>query len=223
MAAPEKLQTRCGTLEYAVSGQGRPAIVLFNGAGMTLAGWRALHPRIESLGTVVAWNRFGIDGSDPPDRIQSGARVVASVRELLRYAGIDAPYVLVGHSLGASYADLFARLHPGETAGVLMLAPADPGHVLALDEASIERSLGKEQQRPVDAFRENQHAEVEAIGCLTEEIANAGPLPDVPLAVIEGEGGHFPQLVEPALVLDALERIVRRSRRSISASHVLPP
>jgi pimeloyl-ACP methyl ester carboxylesterase len=30
--------------------------------------------------------------------------------------------------------------------------------------------------------------------------------------VIARRGGHFPQLVEPQLVLDALQRLVRRSR-----------
>lgn len=35
----------------------------------------------------------------------------AALRELLGYAGLQPPYVLVGHSLGGLYASLFARLH----------------------------------------------------------------------------------------------------------------
>jgi pimeloyl-ACP methyl ester carboxylesterase len=126
----------------------------------------------------------------------------------------------VGHSLGALYADLFARLHTREVAGVVKLAPADPRHVPALDEESIARSLGKMQPQPEQAFRENLRAEVAAIGHLAEEIANAGAFPDVPLVVVEGQGGHFPQLNEPGQVLDAIERVVRRSRRGTSTSRV---
>jgi len=218
MIEARKLQTRSGTLEFIVSGRGRPVIVLFNGAGMTLDGWRALYPRIESLGAVVAWNRFGVEGSAPPQRMQSGAVVVASVRELLRYIGIEPPYVLVGHSMGALYAELFARLHPDEVSGVLMLAPADPDRVATLDEESIERSLSKVQQRPAGDFRENLIAEVDAVACLAEEIANAGAFPDVPRSTLDGEGGHFPQLAQPELVLGELERVIKRSRQAASSS-----
>jgi pimeloyl-ACP methyl ester carboxylesterase len=218
-----RLQTRSGALEYVVSGAGRPAIVLFNGAGMTLDGWRALHPRMESLGTVVEWNRFGIEGSDSPGRIQSGAVVIASVRELLHYAGIDPPWLLVGHSVGALYADLFARMHPDEVGAVLKVAPADLERVPRMNEDSIARSLGKVQQLPARAFRQNLHAELVAVARIAQEIEGAGAFPhDVPVAIVESARGHFPQLTEPDAVLDALERLVRRSRRSASASRGQP-
>ncbi|HUR90952.1 MAG TPA: alpha/beta hydrolase [Ramlibacter sp.] len=256
-----KLQTRCGTLEYVVSGAGRPAIVLFNGAGMTLAGWRALYPRIEQFGAVVAWNRFGIEGSDAPDRIQSGAVVIASVRELLHYAGIEPPYVLVGHSLGGLYANLFARLHPDEVGGVLMLEATHPRdhEVLQMDETHLVRALRKVLALPDWLFRENLHSEVEAVGHVVIEVDSAGDFPDVPVTVITGgmlppkwimdeaalearlshqhalahlskqgehviaaRSGHFPQLTEPDVVLEALARLVKRSRRAISTSLVQP-
>jgi pimeloyl-ACP methyl ester carboxylesterase len=217
-----KLQTRCGTLECSVGGEGSPAIVLFNGAGMTLDGWRALYPAIEDLGTVVAWNRFGIEGSDPPERVQSGAVVVASVRELLKYAAVEPPYVLVGHSLGALYAEMFARLHPGETAGVMMIAPADPARVEAMDLRQLTRALGKVQSPPEEAFRDNLHAEVEAVRLLSRELEGAGPFPDVPIALVQGQGGHFPQLTQPQRVLDELAALVRRARQACAASLSLP-
>jgi len=66
------LQTRSGRLGYTVSGQGSPTILLFNGAGVGLEGWQPLYPAIESLGTVFAWNRFGMQGSDAPPPRQTG-------------------------------------------------------------------------------------------------------------------------------------------------------
>ena len=249
LPAPGKLQTRCGLLEYVISGEGRPGIVLFNGAGVTLDGWRALYPRIEQLGTVLAWNRFGLPGSDAPDRVQSGALAVASVRELLGYAGVERPYLLVGHSLGGLYANLFARLHPSEVAGVLMLEATHPRdhEVLRMDEGHLARSLQKVLQLPDWLFRENLRSEVEAVGHVVREVDGAGPFPDVPITVITGgmpppkwimppealearlahqrelarlsrrsehvlaqKSGHFPQISEPELVLDALERLAAR-------------
>ncbi|MES3001913.1 MAG: alpha/beta hydrolase, partial [Pseudomonadota bacterium] len=80
LPASGRLQTRCGILEYSVSGAGTPVIVLFNGAGIGLDGWRALHPAIDELGTVFAWNRYGMAGSDEPHFELTGGVVVASLR-----------------------------------------------------------------------------------------------------------------------------------------------
>ena len=138
MKAPQRLRrpgplpplqshpTGAGRLTYILSGEGTPAVLLFNGAGVTLQGWRGLYPGIERLATVFAWNRPGLQGSDGPRRPPTGRVVVAALRELLHAAGVAPPYVLVGHSLGGLYANLFARLHPRDTAGVLLLEATHP-------------------------------------------------------------------------------------------------
>lgn len=195
-----RLQTRSGTLEYIVSGRGRPAIVLFNGAGVTLDGWRALYPGVEAMGTVFAWNRFGVKRSDAPRLPQSGAVVVASLRELLAYAAVEPPFVLVGHSLGGLFANLFARLHPKEVASVLFLEathPRDP-EVLKQHEGQLTRALSRLLALPPWRFRENLHAEIEWVGQTVREIEAAGPFPPVPVSVLTG-GIHPPKwLVSPA-------------------------
>jgi pimeloyl-ACP methyl ester carboxylesterase len=200
----QRLQTRCGALEYVRSGMAEPAIVLFNGAGVALDGWRALYPSIEALGTVLAWNRFGMEGSDTLERVQSGALVVASVRELLTYAGVNPPYILAGHSLGGLYANLFARLHPGEVAGVVFIESTHPRdyEVLQMDEAHLAKSLRKVLSLPDWVFRDNLHAEVEAVGHLVTELENAGAFPDVPVAVVTG-GMPPPKWIMPAEALEA--------------------
>jgi pimeloyl-ACP methyl ester carboxylesterase len=249
LPAGQKLQTSSGALEYIVSGSGQPTIVLLNGAGMTLDGWRALYPAIEQLGTVFAWNRFGVKGSDAPRLAQTGAVVVASLRELLGYAGLKPPYVLVGHSLGGLYANLFARLYPQETAAVLFVEATHPRdrEVLQQHETQLTRALGKVFSLPQWLFRANLHAEIEWVAETVDEVAAAGPFPPVPVAVVTGgtnppkwlmspaalqarrahqqelprlsplgeqviaaRSGHFPQLTEPGLVLDALRGLVSR-------------
>src|SRR5688572_20661873 len=115
----QRLQTRAGRLAYAMSGQGPLTVLLFSGAGVPLDNWRALYPGIERLGRVLAWNRLGLEGSDAPDAAQSGVAVLAALQQLLGYAGLAPPYLLVGHSLGGLYANLFARVYPQQVAGVL--------------------------------------------------------------------------------------------------------
>jgi pimeloyl-ACP methyl ester carboxylesterase len=246
----KKLQTRAGALEYIVSGEGAPTIVLLNGAGVTLDGWRGLYPAVERLGTVFAWNRFGVKGSDDPRLAQTGAVVIASLRELLAYAGLKAPYVLVGHSLGGLYANLFARLYPNEVAGVLFLEATHPRdrEVLQSHETHLGRALSKVLSLPQWLFRDNLHSEIDAISHTVEEVTSAGPFPPVPVTVVTGgsdppkwlmslpalearrqhqrdlarlsprgehvvaaKSGHFPQLSEPQVVIEALRRLIERA------------
>jgi pimeloyl-ACP methyl ester carboxylesterase len=195
----QRLQTRAGTLEYVVSGAGVPAIVLLNGAGMTLEGWRALYPDIERLGTVFAWNRFGVKDSDLPRLAQTGAVVVASLRELLRYAGLAPPYVLVAHSIGGLYANLFARLHPSEVAGVLFIEATHPRDQEMLQEhkTRLGRTLEKVLSLPQRLFRANLHSEIDAVPQTVDEIAAAGPFPPVPVCVVTGGAAPPKWLMAP--------------------------
>lgn len=201
LPAIQALQTRSGRLTYIVSGEGHPAIVLFNGAGVSLEGWRPLYPAIEQLGTVFAWNRFGMQGSDAPGDRQSGAVVIASLRELLGYAGLQPPYVLVAHSLGGLFANLFARLYPQEVAGVLLLEANHPGDKEALKghEDQLVRSLGKLMELPELFLRANVETELASVDDTVQEIASAGEFPAVPLRVITGGLTPRGHAVSPAV------------------------
>lgn len=196
----QKLQTRAGALEYVVSGAGPATIVLLNGAGVTLEGWRALYPGIERLGAVFAWNRFGVKGSDAPRLAQTGAVVVASLRELLAYAGLKPPYVLVGHSLGGLYANLFTRLYPQEAAAVLFLEATHPRdrEVLQQHETQLTRALTKVFSLPQWLFKANVHSEIDAMDHTVAEIAAAGPFPAIPVAVVTGGATPPKWLMSPA-------------------------
>jgi pimeloyl-ACP methyl ester carboxylesterase len=182
------LQTRRGRLSYMLSGHGEPSIVLFSGAGVSLQGWESLYPGIEELGTVFGWNRFGMQGSDAPGERQTGAGVIAALRELLSYAGVPPPYVLVAHSLGGLFANLFARLYPHEVAGVLFLESTHPdeGALLKKNEPQLVNALGKMLTLPDVFFAPNVHAELASVEETASEIASAGDFPPVPVRVVTG-------------------------------------
>lgn len=203
LPAARRLQTRAGALQYVVSGQGQPTFVLFNGAGVTLEGWRALYPAIEKAGTVFAWNRFGTGGSSPPRLAQTGTAVIASLRELLGHAGLKPPYVLVGHSLGGLYAVLFARLYPQETSAVLLLEATHPRdkEMLKGHESQLAAVLGKLFALPQKLFRANLYSEIDHIDETVAQIQGAGAFPDVPLAVVTG-GNTPPKWLMPPAALD---------------------
>ncbi|HEX7601296.1 MAG TPA: alpha/beta hydrolase, partial [Polyangiaceae bacterium] len=64
--------------------------------------------------------------SDDTSTPRTGRVVVEELRALLREKGLAPPYVLVGHSLGGLYMQLFARTHPDEVAGLVLVDTTPP-------------------------------------------------------------------------------------------------
>lgn len=202
LPAIQALQTRRGRLSFIVSGTGSPTLLLFGGAGMSLQGWEPLYPGIERLGTVFGWNRFGLQGSDAPRARQAGTVVIGSLRELLAYAGLAPPYVLVAHSLGALFANLFARLYPREVAGAVFLEGTHPDDhaMLRQHESQLAGTLARLLTLPQVLFRRNLHAELAAVEGVAREIAAAGAFPPVPLRVVTGGLTPRSWLLSPAAI-----------------------
>jgi pimeloyl-ACP methyl ester carboxylesterase len=182
------LQTPGGRLEHVLSGQGRPHWIFFSGAGVPLEGWRWLYPELETLGTVLAWNRFGLGRSDPPPGAQTGSRVLASLRELLVQCGLGPPYVLVAHSLGALHAQLFARLYPAEVAAVALIEPSHPDDAThgRGQESRLASAIARMLPFPTEWLRGNLDAELACAADMATQVKSAGPFPCVPLLVITG-------------------------------------
>ncbi|HEY1231425.1 MAG TPA: alpha/beta fold hydrolase, partial [Ramlibacter sp.] len=173
-----------GVLEHVLSGRGPATLVLFNGSGVTLEGWTRLYPHIERFGRVLAFNRFGVGASSAPSRPQTGTTVLQTARELLHALALPPPYVLVGHSLGGLYANLFARRHSQDVAGVVLVEathPQDRG-LLQGHENHLAKVLGKLLSVPPSVFRANLHAELDWLDAAAQEVEDAGPFPSVPLA-----------------------------------------
>ncbi|WP_068618411.1 alpha/beta fold hydrolase [Paenibacillus tuaregi] len=182
-----KVQTKYGTLEYSLSGAGSPTVVLINGGSGPIEGWLRIYHDIAEMTRVVAYNRLGVGGSDKPTAPQHGRAVVSTLKELLQELHIAPPFILVGHSLGGLYANLFARLYPGQTAGVVLL---DSSHPLDLSintaQGPIIRGINK-LLGAFDAFPAHRKwNEVHYVEETAEQIAKAGAFPQVPLFVVSG-------------------------------------
>lgn len=67
---------------------------------------------------------MGVAGSDKPKENQDGINIVNTLREALTIVGFKPPFLLVGHSLGGLYANLYARLYPNEVEGIVFWNPA---------------------------------------------------------------------------------------------------
>jgi pimeloyl-ACP methyl ester carboxylesterase len=164
-----------------------------------------------------------VKGSDQPRLAQSGAVVIASLRELLAYAGMRPPYLLLAHSLGGLYANLFARLHPREVSGVLFLEATHPADQEALGsrEGQLARALAKVLFLPQWLFRANLHAEIEAFERVVVETASAGPFPPIPVAVVSGATRPPRWLMSPAALQARRAHQEELARLSPQGEHVV--
>ncbi len=89
------------------------------GAGFSFD-WGLVQPEVAKSTRVCTYDPSGTAWSDPGPAMSCPERV-NEVHKLLRAAGIDGPYVLVGLSVGALVSRLYASLYPGEVAGVVMV------------------------------------------------------------------------------------------------------
>jgi pimeloyl-ACP methyl ester carboxylesterase len=115
-------QTRCGPLEYAVAGEGRPLLVVHGAGGgfdqgLELTGELALHGY-----RVIAVSRFGYLRTPLPADASAVAQADAHAC-LLDALNIDRA-VIVGVSAGGPSALQLALRHPDRTAALVLMVPA---------------------------------------------------------------------------------------------------
>ncbi|PIY22905.1 MAG: alpha/beta hydrolase [Deltaproteobacteria bacterium CG_4_10_14_3_um_filter_51_14] len=134
-SAVEKMGNR--NVEFAITRHDKPPVVFENGLGGRMDWWKKVLPEISNDTTTFAYNRPGYGNSEPVATPRDGLHIVDELRGLLRYNGVNPPYILVGHSLGGLYMQLYARRYPEEVNSLILV---DSTHPRQLDgEGALER------------------------------------------------------------------------------------
>jgi pimeloyl-ACP methyl ester carboxylesterase len=100
--------------------------VLQSGLGAFSANWARIVPEVSRSTRVCAYDRPGQGWSEDAPDLRDGVEAAADLHTLLRRAGEDGPYVLVGHSIGGDHAMTYAGRYPGEVAGMVLLDATNP-------------------------------------------------------------------------------------------------
>ena len=108
-------------LHIHVRGEGSPTVVIDAGLAGTSSDWKAVAAGIAKFTQVVTYDRAGYGWSDSGPRPRTSQRVVEELRVLLRQAGLEPPYLLLGHSWGGLNQRLYASLHPDEVVGFILV------------------------------------------------------------------------------------------------------
>lgn len=119
-------RTGAGGADIASAPGRRPAVVFENGLGGSVAWWEKVIPLLPPGQAWFAYNRPGIGRTLPTTAPRDGATIVAALRAALAAEGFAPPYVLVGHSIGGLYAQLYARVYPREVAALVLVDTTHP-------------------------------------------------------------------------------------------------
>jgi len=147
---------------------------------------------IAPFARACTYDRAGLGWSDPVAGARTQRDMVADLHALIAAKQLPTPLVIVGHSVGGLLARLYAREHPGDVAG-LVLVDASPEPYLFTPGAA--------------KFRANLVAEIDAG---LKKAQGDGPV--VPL----------PDGVEPDVVVAFLPRVLATVKQEYEALDRVP-
>jgi pimeloyl-ACP methyl ester carboxylesterase len=125
-------------------GQGSPTVVLDAGLGAFSLDWGAVQPEIAMTTRVCAYDRAGLGWSEPGPRPRSPQQFADELYTLLTNAGVEGPYLLVGHSISGKTVRLFASQHPNQVAGIVFI---DARHESVDDHLTPEQVAAEDTQQ----------------------------------------------------------------------------
>lgn len=109
-----------------IEGEGGPAVVLVPGCGDSSINFATLLPSLARETKTVIFDRAGLGWSDAVWKPMAQLDAADDLRAALHQAGIDPPYVLVGHSMGGYIVRMFAAGYPDEVAGIVLVDSSHP-------------------------------------------------------------------------------------------------
>lgn len=103
------------------------------GDGEIFLGWRQMTEGIEKENRLFFLDRAGYGLSDDTRQDMTAETVVEEYRTALKSAGIEAPYLLMGHSMGGVYATYWESKYPDEIEAVIFV-DGEVCHAIPEDE-----------------------------------------------------------------------------------------
>ena len=125
-------------------GRGSPTVILeAANLGMS-AHWVRVHQQLAKTTRVCAYDRAGLGWSEAGPEPRDARQISNEVHTLLKGAGTEGPYVLVGHSYGGLYARMYAARYSEEVAGVALV---DSSHLEQFTRSPQGREMYEQTRR----------------------------------------------------------------------------
>ena len=114
-------------LHVNCTGKGTPTVVVETGLGDFSFDWILVQNQVASFTRICTYDRAGYAWSDPGPKPRTFDQINLELRDALRKLGEKGPFVLVGHSFGGPVVRNFARVYPGDVAGIVLVDAAHEG------------------------------------------------------------------------------------------------
>ncbi len=102
------------------TGHDSPAVVLESGALDSSRQWEKVQPAVARFTRVCSYDRAGFGWSDSSSMPRTARQMAVELHTALVKAGVQPPYVMVGHSFGGLITQIFSSLYANEVAGAVL-------------------------------------------------------------------------------------------------------
>lgn len=139
----------------ARSGHETPAVVIEHGMGGAASEWVKVQRLVARFARVYVYERAGYHHSDPPTKAPTAQNIAADLRSLLSTAGVEPPYLLVGHSYGGILIRQFLADYSRDVFGMVVVDSAPvvnevpPSWSTLLGDSTYEEIVGLNANRAV--------------------------------------------------------------------------
>lgn len=131
---------------------GRPTIVLSAGGGDFAGDWSLVQRPLADSTRVCSYDRPGYGWSDPGPHPRTFRQEAFELHTALQKSGEQPPYIVVGHSIGAFVARLFAEHYRTDVAAVVLVGPTNENGKLGYrGQWTLPRTLAID--RPIPPVR----------------------------------------------------------------------
>lgn len=232
-------------LRVECQGSGAPVVIMEEGLGQDRTTWRDVAPAVGKFTRVCVYDRAGRGGSDAGQPPRTSQHMVDELAALLNHAKIPGPYILVGHSFGGANIRLFAGEHPNAVVGMVLVDAShedEAERYAAVLTGEAREALLREQRgengEGVDLVTSMaQVRNAPPLPPIFLTVLSADPKmydPEHPeisrelqakLAqllpnskhIVVANTGHFIQLQQPQIVIDAIQEMVKAARTKYPA------
>lgn len=131
-----------GQMHVYKMGSGEETIVLLPGMGIGLpsADFGPLMRQLSEKHTVVCIEYFGVGFSSKTQRARTTENYVDEIRTALKSAEVEAPYILMAHSISSIYSEYYASKYTDEVQAIISLDGTSSAYI-GVDMPSFVRSL----------------------------------------------------------------------------------
>ena len=123
-----------------------PTVVLEAGMGSFSPNWHWVQEELAPVVRSVSYDRAGLGWSRRSRHPRDAQSIATELRDTLREAAVEPPYVLAGHSFGGLPVRAFADLYPQLTAGLVLVDASHPDQWVRWPTPHADRILEVSQR-----------------------------------------------------------------------------